>query len=80
MLNQGYAHTTIISSKYHGQTLLFHLASRYPHSSPEAWQQKLNNGEVTLNGVAATGSESVTLGHCVQSNKLAPRSFACHFS
>jgi 23S rRNA pseudouridine1911/1915/1917 synthase len=62
MLNRGYAYTTIISSKCHGLTLLSHLASLYPHSTPQAWQQKLNNGEVTLNGVTATGSESVTLG------------------
>ncbi len=34
MLNRGYAYTTIISSKYHGQTLLSHLASLYPHSTP----------------------------------------------
>src|SRR5229473_6941273 len=61
MLNRGYAYTAIISSKYPGQTLLSHLASLYPHSTPQAWQQKLNNGEVTLNGVTATGSESVTL-------------------
>src|ERR1035438_2350858 len=48
MLNRGYAYTTIISSKYHGQTLLSHLASLYPHSTPQAWQQKLNTGDVTL--------------------------------
>src|SRR5208283_4392244 len=50
MLNRGYAYITIISSEYHGQTLLSHLASLYPHSTPQAWQQKLNNGEVTLPG------------------------------
>jgi 23S rRNA pseudouridine1911/1915/1917 synthase len=62
MLNRGYAYTTIISDKYHGQTLLSHLASLYPHSTPQAWQQKLSNGEVTLNGVTASGSEAVTSG------------------
>jgi 23S rRNA pseudouridine1911/1915/1917 synthase len=62
MLNRGYAYTTIISSRYHGQTLLSHLASLYPHSTAQAWQQKLNNGEVTLNGDTAAGSESVALG------------------
>ncbi len=62
MLNRGYAYTTIISSRYHGQTLLSHLASLYPHSTRQAWQQKLNNGEVTLNGVAANGGESVVSG------------------
>ena len=62
MLNRGYAYTTIISREYHGRTLLSHLASLYPHSTAQAWQQNLNNGEVTLNGVTATGSESVTAG------------------
>jgi len=69
MLNRGYAYTTIIGSKHHGQTLLSHLASLYPHSTPQAWQQKLNNGEVTLNGVTATGSESVTSGQTLVWNR-----------
>jgi 23S rRNA pseudouridine1911/1915/1917 synthase len=62
MLNRGYAYTSIINSKYRGQTLLSHLASLYPHSRPQDWQQTLNNGEVTLNGVTADGSESVMSG------------------
>ena len=69
MLNRGYAYTTIISSKCQGQTLLSHLASLYPHSTRQAWQQKLNSGEVTLNGVTATGSESVTLGQTLVWNR-----------
>jgi 23S rRNA pseudouridine1911/1915/1917 synthase len=69
MLNQGYAYTTIISSKYHGQTLLSHLASLYPHSTPQAWQQKLNLGEVTLNGVTAAGTESLAAGQTLVWNR-----------
>ena len=69
MLNLGYAYTTIISRKYHGEALLSHLASLYPHSTPQGWQQKLNNGEVTLNGVAATGSEAVTSGQTLVWNR-----------
>ena len=69
MLNWGYAYTTIISSKYHGQTLLSHLASLYPRSSPETWQRKLKNGEVTLDGVTATGSEWVTSGQTLVWNR-----------
>lgn len=65
MLNQGYAFTTIISSQYHGQTLLSHLASLYPHSTAQAWQQKLDEGEVTLNGDTANGSESVASGQAL---------------
>jgi hypothetical protein len=30
MLNRGYAYTTIIGSKYHGQNLLSHLATFIP--------------------------------------------------
>ncbi|WP_446743379.1 RluA family pseudouridine synthase [Silvibacterium acidisoli] len=62
MLNRGYAYNTIIGSKYDGQTLLSHLSSLYPHSSPQEWQQILNNGEVTLNGITADGSEAVMSG------------------
>jgi 23S rRNA pseudouridine1911/1915/1917 synthase len=59
MLNGGHAYTTIITSKDRGRTLLSHLASLYPHSTPQAWQQNLNNCEVTINGLTATGSESL---------------------
>jgi 23S rRNA pseudouridine1911/1915/1917 synthase len=69
MLNRGYAYTTIISSKYHARTLLSHLASLYPHSTPQAWQQNLNNREVTVNGVTATGSESLTVGQTLVWNR-----------
>jgi len=69
MLNRGYAYTTIISRKHHGQPLLSHLASLYSHSTPQAWQQRLNNGEVALNGVTATGSESVTAGQTLVWNR-----------
>jgi 23S rRNA pseudouridine1911/1915/1917 synthase len=85
MLNRGYAYTTIIKGKYHGQSLHSHLASIYPHSSPEAWQQRLNAGEVTLNGVTASGSEPVTSGQTLVWNRPpwsepdAPRHFEVLF-
>ena len=69
MLNRGYAYTTIIGSKHHGQTLLSHLASLYSHSTPQAWRQRLNNGEVALNGVTASGSESLTAGQTLVWNR-----------
>jgi 23S rRNA pseudouridine1911/1915/1917 synthase len=62
MLNHGYACTTTIGRKHHGQNLLSYLASLYPHSTPQAWQEKLGNGEVALNGVTAAGSESLVSG------------------
>jgi 23S rRNA pseudouridine1911/1915/1917 synthase len=69
MLNRGHAYTTIISGKDHGRILLSHLASLYPHSTRLAWQQNLNNREVTLNGVTATGSESLTAGQTLVWNR-----------
>jgi len=69
MLNQGYAYTTVIDSKGHGQTLLSHLASLYPHSTPQAWQQNLANGEVTVDGVTATGIEPLAAGQTLIWNR-----------
>jgi 23S rRNA pseudouridine1911/1915/1917 synthase len=69
MLNRGCAYTTIISSKDHGRTLLSHLASLYPHSTTQAWQQNLTNREVTVNGITATGSESLISGQTLVRNR-----------
>jgi len=69
MLNRGYAYTTIIGSKCQEQTLLTHLAMHYPHSTRQAWQQKLDDGEVTLNGVTAAGSEALISGQTLVWNR-----------
>ncbi len=62
MLNRGYACTSIIGKVHHGQVLLTHLTRVYPHSTLQGWQQKLDYGEVTLDGITATGRESVASG------------------
>ena len=69
MLNRGYAYTSIISNKCHGRTLLSHLAGLYPHSTPQAWQQNLDNGEVTVNGITVNGSELLTSGETLVWNR-----------
>jgi 23S rRNA pseudouridine1911/1915/1917 synthase len=69
MLNRGYAYTTIISSKHHGRTLLSHLASLYTHSTLQAWQQKLDNREVTVDGITAIGMEPLISGQTVVWNR-----------
>jgi 23S rRNA pseudouridine1911/1915/1917 synthase len=69
MLNRGYTYTTIIGSKSHGLSLLSHLASLYPHSTPAAWQQNLNNREVTVDGVIATGDELLAAGQALVWNR-----------
>jgi 23S rRNA pseudouridine1911/1915/1917 synthase len=85
MLNRGYAYTTIISGKQCGRALLSHLTSLYTHSTAQAWQHNLNNREVTVNGVTATGSELLTLGQTLVWNRPpwiepdAPRHFEVLF-
>ncbi len=69
MVNRGYSYTATISPQQHGQTLLTHLAALYPHSTPQVWQERLNQGEVTLNGVAARGTESVASGQTLVWNR-----------
>jgi 23S rRNA pseudouridine1911/1915/1917 synthase len=65
MRNRGYAYTTIIGGKDHGRSLLAHLASVYPHSSAEAWQQRLDGGEVSVDGGVAHGGESLRAGQAL---------------
>jgi 23S rRNA pseudouridine1911/1915/1917 synthase len=69
MLNRGYAYTTIIGVKHHGQTVLAHLSTLYPHTTPQAWQQNLTRGEVTLDGHPATGRESLIAGQTLIWNR-----------
>jgi 23S rRNA pseudouridine1911/1915/1917 synthase len=69
MLNRGYAYTTVIGTQHRGRTLLSHLASLYPHSTPQAWQEKLDLREVTLDGLPATGRESLTPGQTLVWNR-----------
>lgn len=69
MLNRGYAYTSVIDSRHHGQTLLSHLASLYSHSTAEAWQERLNQGEVLLNGIPASGRERVESGQTLVWNR-----------
>jgi 23S rRNA pseudouridine1911/1915/1917 synthase len=69
MRNRGYAFRTVVGDHGQEQTLHAHLARLYPHSTPEAWQQKLNHGEVTLDGVPATGKERIVSGQTVIWNR-----------
>lgn len=86
MLNGGYAYTSIISGKDDGENLLCHLARIYRHSSREAWQERLDHGEVTLDGVVCRGGESVASGQTLVWKRApwvepeAPRQFEVIFS
>lgn len=85
MRNQGYAYTSTIAGQHQGMTLLVHLARLYPHSTAEQWQQSLDNGEVALDGVIATGREPLAAGQRLVWNRPpwdepeAPRHFEVIF-
>jgi 23S rRNA pseudouridine1911/1915/1917 synthase len=49
-LNRGFTYTERIDARGAGQALLEHLATRYPHSSPEAWRERIAAGLVLVNG------------------------------
>ena len=69
MLNQGHAYTTQIHRNHHGQPLLVHLASLYRHTDLEGWQQKLNDHEITVDGVIASGRETLAAGQTLIWNR-----------
>jgi 23S rRNA pseudouridine1911/1915/1917 synthase len=67
--NQGHAYTSTIGPAHQGQRLLAHLAALYPHSTAQSWQRKIDDGEVTLNGIPATGAESLATGQTLVWNR-----------
>ncbi|TSA87268.1 RluA family pseudouridine synthase [Deinococcus detaillensis] len=61
-LNSGYAYREQIGGRAQGQNLLSYLAGRYPHSTPAEWQERLERGEVQLDGQIASGEETLQIG------------------
>jgi 23S rRNA pseudouridine1911/1915/1917 synthase len=62
MLNRGYDYRSVIGEDGQGLDLLSHLSRLYPHSTAAIWQERLDRGEVVLNGVPANGRERVIAG------------------
>jgi 23S rRNA pseudouridine1911/1915/1917 synthase len=52
-LNQGYIHREQSDAAAAGQTLLAHLAARYPLAGPDLWQTRILEGQVRLDGASA---------------------------
>lgn len=62
MPNRGHARPVTIQHTLPGQTLLHWLTTHFPQATPATWQQRLHQGEVTLNGRPVTGTETVSPG------------------
>ena len=66
MLNRGYAYRAVVGSEGRGRTVLAHLARVYGHSTAEVWQERLDGGEVTVDGVVAGGGEVLRAGQTLE--------------
>ena len=61
-MNQGYTYRERVPASADGEPLRGYLCARYRHSSPDAWQEHLDAGRVTLDDRAATGEERLAKG------------------
>jgi 23S rRNA pseudouridine1911/1915/1917 synthase len=68
-LNQGYSYREQLGVKARGHTLIDYLVKTYNHSPLQTWQERLTQGEVLLNGIAATGAEILRAGQTLIWNR-----------
>lgn len=61
--NRGWTYTDRLGKAEAGQSVLAFYTQRYPHSSRSQWQQRLNEGQIRLNDMPATGAEILQRGH-----------------
>jgi 23S rRNA pseudouridine1911/1915/1917 synthase len=61
-LNGGCAYREQIGPGHAGRSVLAHLVSRYTHSSPEEWKQRLAEGQVELDGHPTVADELLRRG------------------
>ncbi|HET8643917.1 MAG TPA: RluA family pseudouridine synthase [Vicinamibacteria bacterium] len=61
-MNQGFEYLAVIPADAAGRTLLQHLALRYPHSTIEVWRQRIAEGQVRLDGFAASPDDRLRPG------------------
>ena len=64
-MNRGFAYRAQIGAADAGRGLAAWLAATYTHSSPAAWTARLAAADVTLDGAAATGAETLRAGQVV---------------
>lgn len=64
-LNHGFSYRSRVGPEAAGRTLLEHLAISYAHSDTTRWQVRLRSGEITLEGLTATGAERVRPGQAI---------------
>jgi len=61
-LNRGFAYRDEIGADHVGWCALDYLTSRYVHSTRDAWQRRLADGEVLIDGTVASGATALCAG------------------
>lgn len=61
-MNRGFAYTETIGPRAAGATVLHHLASTYRHSSAGAWAERIDAGQVHVDGVMAVATTRLRAG------------------
>ncbi len=64
-MNSGFAYTEMIDGRGGGRSLLDHLASRYRHSSPAEWRERIEAGLVLVDGSPAREENTLRRGQRV---------------
>jgi 23S rRNA pseudouridine1911/1915/1917 synthase len=68
-LNQGYSYREVVGLSASGHSTLSYLATHFDHSTESQWQQRLDAGELTLEGNVAGGAESLSPGKILVWNR-----------
>ena len=68
-LNQGYSYREVIGLSAISHSTLSYLASHFDHSTESQWQERLDAGEVLLEGGIASGDESLSAGNILVWNR-----------
>jgi 23S rRNA pseudouridine1911/1915/1917 synthase len=63
--NEGYAYREQVGPAQAGQTVLAYLASRYRHSSTSRWRERLDGGEVSVDGRRADSAAVLRSGQVI---------------
>lgn len=61
-MNHGFRHRETIRAEVAGRSVLDHLAARWRHGIASAWRERIDRGEVTLDGASARGDELLRAG------------------
>ncbi|ULH16207.1 RluA family pseudouridine synthase [Deinococcus sp. KNUC1210] len=61
-LNRGYAYREQVQQRAQGTSVLAHLTGRYSHSSPTEWKERIEAGEVWLDGQLAQPHSTLKAG------------------